>query len=209
MSYVLVSNDSVLNGPKIWSPRSFESTLREECGIDIQLPLTKTDDEPIVITDTVKICSALIDTNVQYNPKIEYLHGPFWDLSGRIALGTFTVERNSLESVKNYLCGVVTSNRYTKEISGFQNTAQDTMVTIDTSRIGRNIIFQKYLLMGDSETVHWKFPECWLTLTKSDLGGIVAAAASHIENLFVWESDTINQISAATTHEELDAIILE
>ena len=207
--YVLVSNERVLNGPRAWSYRSFKNTLEEELGISYNLPTNKTDGAAIHISDTVKIYPAVIDDTTAYNPKIEYLHGPFWDFTGNVATGTFIVQNNSIESVKGYLKSVIATNRYKKEISGIAQTVNSITVTIDTGRDTRNIFFQKYLLMGESETVEWKFPEAWITLTKTQLGGIVSNAASHIENQFVWEANKVAEIESANTYSELDLIVLE
>lgn len=207
--YVLVSNGRVLNGPRSWSYRSFKSTLEEELGITYNLPLSKTDGAAIHISDTVKIYPAVIDNSTPYNPKIEYLHGPFWDFTDNVATGTFIVQNNAIDSVKDYLKSVVAANRYKKEVGGIAQTVNNITVTIDTGRDTRNIFFQKYLLMGENETVEWKFPEAWVTLTKSQLGGIVSNAASHIENQFIWEANKVNEINSANTYTELDLIVLE
>lgn len=207
--YVLVSNEKILNGPRPWSYRSFKNTLEEELGITYNLPQNKTDDVAIHISDTVKIYPAVLDNSTPYNPKIEYLHGPFWNFSDNVATGTFTVQNNSLESVKGYLKSVVAANRYQKEISGIAQTVNNITVTVDTARDARNIFFQKYLLMSENETVEWKFPEAWITLTKAQLGGIVSNAALHIENQFVWEANKVIEIETANTYSELDVIVLE
>lgn len=204
-----MSEGRVLNGPRAWSYRSFKNTLEQELEISYDLPSNKTDNSAIHINDTVKIYPAIIDESIQYNSKIEYLHGPFWNVVDNVAIGTFTVKNNSIQSVKEYLKSVVASNRYDKEISGISETVQGTTVTIDTDRETRNIFFQKYLLMSDNETVEWKFPEGWLQLTKTELGNIVSNAASHIENQFIWEYNKINEIESANTYAELDSITLE
>jgi hypothetical protein len=99
--YVLVSDGYVINGPKSWSPRSFQNTLKNDLNIDYVLPANKTDDAPIFINETVKILPVVLDTSTPYNPKIEYLHGPFWDFTGNVATGTYTVESNHIDSIKN------------------------------------------------------------------------------------------------------------
>lgn len=205
--YVLVANNSVLNGPKSWSPNSFRNTLVQELSIDYRLPLNKTDNEPIIISETVKILPAVLEYP-EYNFKINYIHGPFWDFSNNFATGTFTVENHSLDFVKNDLIAKIAANRYDKEIAGVQHTVQNTIVTIETDRTTRNIFFQKYILMGENDTVEWKFPERWLTLTKSELGNVVAAGASHIQNQFNWEVSKINEINSSTTLSALDSIEL-
>jgi len=62
--------------------------------------------------------------------------------------------------------------------------------------------------MGENDTVNWKFPEGWLTLTKVELGAAVSAGAAHIQGSFDWEKAKIEEIEAAETVEVLDAIVI-
>jgi hypothetical protein len=207
--YVLVSNGRVLNGPRAWSFRSFQNTLQEELDITYNLPLAKTDNAVIHINDTVKIYPAVLDDSAPHNSKTQYLDGPYWDFSNDIATGTFTPKYHDLEHLKLHLKSIVAANRYVKEIAGIQHTIRNTQVTVETDRSTRNIFFQKYLLMTENESVTWKFPETWLALSKTELGTVVSAAATHIENQFIWESNKIFEIESATNHSELDSIALE
>jgi hypothetical protein len=207
--YVLVSDNFVLNGPRLWSPRSFENTLRNDLNINYSLPSNKSDGEPIFITETVKILPAVFDENPQYNPKIEYLHGPFWDLSGNVAIGSYTVERNHIDSVKGAFKEIVTANRYKKEIAGTTCTIQNTVVNINTTREIRGNYIQRYLMLGDNETLDWKFEYFWMTLTKGDMAIISQTIATHIQQQFDWEANKHIEIDLASTHEELDIINLE
>lgn len=205
--YVLENNNTVLNGPRAWNYRSFESTLDEDLEISYKLPMSKTDDEIITIDDNTHIYPAeLIQQN--YNPKIEYLHGPFWDFSTGKAIGTFEIVQHSIESIQNTLKAKVADNRWIKENKGITVTVQDTEISIDTSRGNRDIFIQKYLLLSDNDTLQWKFAQAWLVLSKQDLGVIVNAINRYIQAQFDWEAEKIAEISSALTHEELDLIDL-
>jgi hypothetical protein len=185
------------------------STLQDELGISYNLPSNKTDDTVINISDTVKIYLATLDYSTPYNPRIQYLDGPYWDYSTGVAVGTFVARDNPIESTKAYMKSIVATNRYNKEVAGTTANIQSTVVSIDTDRTTRNMFFQKYVLMGADDVVSWKFPEGWLTLTKTDLGDIVAAAVNYIQIQFDWESIVVTQIDSATTLAELAAINLE
>ena len=63
--------------------------------------------------------------------------------------------------------------------------------------------------MADGETVKWKFPEGWVELTKTELGGIVAAGAAHIQTQFDWEKNIGDQIDAAPDVDTLKTILNE
>jgi len=205
--YVLVSNNSVINGPRGWNYYSFQSTITDDLGLDFQL---NRDDPggPVVIDANNSILPAIVEYP-PHNPKIQYCHGPFWDFSNNVATASYQVLDSDLNWVKGALKPIVAANRYNKEISGTTATVQNTTVTIDTSRDGRNIFIQKYLLMGDNDTVQWKFPEAWLTLTKADLGNVVAAGATYIQNQFTWEVNKAAEIDACQSLAEVDAVVLE
>ena len=205
MLYVLVQDGTVINGPRDWNRRSFESTLQDELEITYQLPLSKTDSVPIEIASGVRILSAeLIQQN--YNPKIEYLHGPFWNFDNDIATGTYVIVENEIISVKNSLKAIVADNRWKKETKGFIHNVQNHDVFITTARVDRDIFLQKYMMMGDNDTVTWKFSNVWLDLTKLQLGGIVAAGAAHIQGSYDWERLKVEEIDACTTLQDLDAV---
>jgi len=207
--YVLVSNGYVINGPRAWSYRSFMSTLQDELGITYNLPTNKTDDTVITINENVQIYCATLNYDVAYNPRIQYLDGPYWDYASGIAVGSFVARDNPIESTKAFMKGIVAANRYNKEVAGTTVTVQDTAVSVDTDRTTRNMFFQKYMLMADQDTVMWKFPQGWLNLTKTDLGSIVSVAANYIQDQFAWEAQIVDQIDTATTLAELAAITLE
>jgi hypothetical protein len=204
-AYVLENNNYVINGPREWNYRSFESTLEEDLEIEYKLPTSKNDEEIITIDENTHIYPARYDYPT-YNQKIEYIHGPFWDFSTGIAIGTFEVLRKPIEDIRVNLKQKVAANRYTKEIAGTKITMHDTEVTIDTSRDARNIFIQQLMLMEDTATVQWKFPEGWLTLTKSELGLVVLTGAAYIQAQFEWEVAKGIEIDTTETAEELDLI---
>ena len=205
--YVLENNNSVINGPRSWNYRSFESTLQEDLEINYTLPISKSDTEIIVIDDNTHIYSAEL-IYPDYNPKTQYIHGPFWDFSTGIAIGSFEVKETPLEHIKSELKSKIAANRYIKENAGVKYTVQNLEITIDTSRGNRDIFVQKYLLMGDSDTVQWKFPEGWLTLTKPELGTLVSVGVDYVQQQFDWEVSKGVEIDNATTSAELDLIDL-
>lgn len=208
MQYVLINDNFVINGPRTWNARSFESTLEDDLEITYKLPLQKTDNDPIVIDENTRILAAQL-VYPSHNEKIEYLHGPFWDYSDDFATGTFQILPKDIDWVKSNLLTAVAGIRYNREVSGANTVIQNTTVTIDTSRGTRDIFVQKYLLMGDTDTVQWKFPEGWLTITKAELGSVVDAGVKHVQSQFDWEVTKSTEINNCVTLEELDAIKLD
>lgn len=199
--YVLTQNGFVVNGPRQWNYNSFKNTLTDELGIDFDLPRTKEDDQMIDINETTKIYAAELTDSV-FDPRTHFQHGPFWEFTHK-AYGTYQVLEQPVEAVRNVLKSNVTNNRWRKEVAGVKTTVQGLEVTVDTNRGDRDVFVQQFLLMGDTDTVKWKFPEGWLILSKSDLGQIVFAGVTHVQNQFVWEAAKLAELDACVTNSEL------
>jgi hypothetical protein len=202
-SYALFDNETLINGPRSWNFRSFESSLEDEFEIDYQLPMSKTDDSIIEITSNIKIYPTQL-TYEELNANIQFHNGPFWTFDNGYAIGNYVAQDKSLDQLKNELKEKVTANRYRKENTYIPVEIQNTTVSVDISRGEREIYVLKLILMADEETINWKFPETWLDLTKIDLGTIVLTGATYIQDQFNWEKDRHANINSAVTIEELD-----
>jgi hypothetical protein len=200
--YVLAHNGTVINGPRVWNGRSFETTLEEDLEITFKLPIRKEDEEIIEIDENTKIYSAEL-VYQDYNSLSHYLHGPFWDYSTGKAIGTFQPVENSIELIKGTLKANVASNRWTKEVVGFKKTIQDIEVTIDTSREKRNQFSSKYTIMADDEVVNWKFSDQWIQLSKDNVLEIAKEIDQHIQQQFNWETEKIAEINQCETVDQL------
>jgi hypothetical protein len=207
--YVLIHKDRVLVGPRDWNRPMFVNAIQKlnlEPGL---LPRKNPTDLPITFDADTYITKARMEIP-EHNAKTETYYGPFWDFADvNLALGSYRVKERPIDSIREILIREAAQVRYDKEVAGTTATIQDTEVSLDTSRDGRNIFIQKYTLMGDAETVNWKFPEGWLTLTKTELGTVVAAGSAHIQGAFDWEKSIVEQIQAAETAAELDAIQIQ
>jgi hypothetical protein len=205
--YVLVHKERVLVGPRDWNRPMFEGAL-EKLKIQVLLPRRDPQELPFIIDEDTYITNAAI-VIPPHNEKIETYHGPYWNFENKdLAVGTYEIKERPLGSIREILFKQAADERYRKEVSGAKLTVQGLEVSLDTSRDGRNIFLQKYSLMSDMDTVNWKFPEGWLTLTKAELGSIVVAGATHIQSTFDWEKAKVEEIEAADTAALLDAIII-
>lgn len=207
MDYVLVSNDSVITGPIPWNYRIFESSLQDDLDISFSLPRQKTDEEPIVISPTVKILPVVFDPEPSYNSKIEFLHGPFWIFSDEFAIGHYIVQNKNIEVVKNELKAKAASIRYTREVGGISVVVQGSSYTILTDRESRSVFAQALQLNADN--VSWKFKEGFLILNISDIQKIVNAVQAHVQSQFMWEANKVAEIDSALTLTALDSISFE
>jgi len=205
--YVLVHKERVLVGPRDWNRPIFEDAL-ERLKLQTLLPRRDPQTLPIVIDEDTYITNAAI-VIPPHNERIETYHGPYWNFENKdLAVGTYEIKYKTLGSIRELLTNEAANERYRKEVAGTKTTIQDLEVSLDTSRDGRNIFLQKYTLMGEDDVVNWKFPEGWLTLTKAELGAIVFVGATHIQGAFDWEKAKVEEIEAADTVEELDAIVI-
>ena len=207
MQYLLVENkQTILLGPIFWRHRFIQSEL-DDLDIDYTVPPVEPNSY-LKFTDELEIYPIADLAIPQHDAIFEQLAGPFWNFDNNVATGHYTVLPRDLEAIKNDLRALAAAERYRKEVAGVQVTVQNTAVTVDTSRDGRNIFVQKYTLMSDTDTVQWKFPETWLTLSRSELGAVVAAGAAHVQSQFDWESAIVDQIAAASTVDELKTIVI-
>lgn len=205
--YVLVHKERVLVGPRSWVRGIFEEAL-QNVGVTASLPRYDPGVIPLDIDeDTYVTVGELSVPN--HNPRTESYHGPYWDFTDRARIvGTYQVQERPIGSIKEILRNEAAAERRRRETADATVTIQDTRVTINMSREDRNIIVQKYLIMGAIETAEWKFPEGWLTLTKNEMGSLVAAWANHIQSAFSWEKAKNDEIENAQTVSELAAIVI-
>ena len=205
--YVLYHNNRVLVGPRSWHRGMFENALRKE-GISFST-LSRFDPEvtPVVIDDNTGIKEAKLEYP-NHNDKIEFVVGPYWDLTGDVAIGTFQVRERPLDMIRGNLKNRAASVRWNKEIAGTTATIQGVEVTISTTREDRSAYVQQLSVMGESDTVNWKFPEGWLTLSKTDLTTIANTAQAYVQTTFDEELTKVTEIDNAVDAQALDAIVI-
>ena len=206
--FVVVHNGYVTLGPKNWNKLSFEEELRDECEVEYTLPTRNDARDPIIINANTSILPVVSIDTPNLNGKIQRLDGPYWNFSETQAEMYYTAGDLPLDYVKSNLKNEVAAKRYEKETAGIKMTIQSTEVTVDTARGSRDIFLDTYNVLGENDTINWKFPEIWLTLTKAELGSLVAAGVAHIQYCFNWEKTKADEIDACTTLAELDAITI-
>lgn len=205
--FVLEHEKKVINGPRLWNQYSFQSTLSDELGIDFVLPTFKNDSDIITISDNIHIYPAEL-RHKSCDVNFEYLHGPLWDYTNDIAIGTFEVLQHDLPIIKRNLKGVVASQRYLKEITGTSLIIQDETLFIETNRDAKSVFFQKYITQIDGEVIKWKFNNTWLDLTKNDMLDILTAINSHIQLQYDWEAEQSTIIESCTSLDSLKSLKL-
>jgi hypothetical protein len=205
MLYAIKHKNNVVLGPLEWNKKYFEKVLKIRYSIDTELPVRSPLTLPLIVDESTSIHEAIVN-QPDIDTMTQAYHGPFWDLTNVVIVANYEVHNLEIDSARNNFRALAAVERYKKEISNVKVEVQGVNITADTSRDGRNIFFQKFVLMGEDSTVNWKFPEAWLTLTKQELGLIVQVGAAHIQASFDWEKNINDQIDAAETAEQLYAI---
>jgi hypothetical protein len=205
MLYAIKHKNRVVLGPLAWAQKYFTTVLKVRHRIDANVPGKAPEVLPWIINEDTSI-HEVVKNEPELDTMTQAYHGPFWDLSGDVIVANYEVHNLQIESARDNFRTIAAFERYKKEISSVRVKIQEIEVTADTSREGRNIFLQKFLLMSDTDTVNWKFPEAWLTLTKQELGTVIQTGASHIQSAFDWEKQINDQIDEAMTAEELYAI---
>jgi hypothetical protein len=201
--YALIHKDVILSGPRSWDTAFFTFLLQNQnINVDRPIPRQPIDNSPYIINQDAKII--LVEINqTGLNPLVEYYQGPTWELLEDKAIANYEVIDIPVEFAKNNFKDLIAGKRYEKEIKGTKVTIQETEVSLDTSRDGRNIFFQKYSIMDLNDTVNWKFPEGWLMLSKTELGSCINAGAEYIQSCFDWEKEYNYRIETSTSKEDL------
>lgn len=210
MQYLLVENKQIVHlGPVFWNYRFIRSEL-EDLGIDYML----SPEEPsghFVVNETPDTVFEIYPVNLKqpsYDSTYQQLLGPIWTFSDNIANGTYNVIDRDIVAIKNDLKSVAANERYKKEVSGIKLTIQDTEVSIATDRESRNVYTQKLVSMSESDTIQWKFPEVWLTLTRQELVSVLNSINTYVQTQYDWEVNIVEQINSAQDIETLKNIVI-
>lgn len=208
MKYIIVEDKTIVHlGPMFWNARRIQSEL-DDLEVAYVVPQTEQGYVQFSATPLVEIFPIVSSTQPDFDPTFEHLSGPWYTYANNEATETWGKDTKDLAFVRAYLKDLTASVRYDKEVGGAKATIQGQTVTVDTSRDGRNIFVQSYMLLADTDTIKWKFPEGWLLLTKADLGACVMAGVTAVQTAFLEEHDQGVAIDAATDTASLQAIYL-
>lgn len=214
-NYVIVQNrQTILLGPMPWRQRMFQSEINDlydQGEIAQKYDILPVENGYVNLGEGIEIFPVADSVTVpEHDPIYEALAGPFWAFwnDPKVAIPNYNVVPVDINLSKGALKNLAAAVRYNKEIRGTTTTVQGTTVTLDTSRDGRTIFTHAHSIMEDGATTNWKFQEGWLTISKEELNAIIMAGAAYIQAQFDWEADISSKIDAATTVEELKAIVI-
>lgn len=203
--FLLLENEFVILGPMEWRPNFFASSILDEYELEVSLPKTNNERLPIQINETFRILPVSdIGIEGNYNPRTQFLSGPFYHFfSDRAEMYHVPMDK-PLDYFKGELKAEVADSRWRYENKGFMLSIQDQDVYIYTTKEDRTTYLQAYQLGVNN--VNWKFREGFLNLSSEDLGRIVVAGASYIQDVFNWEASKVESIDGCQTLEELELI---
>ena len=201
--FVIVHNNSVILGPMRWNRFRFENFLVEELEVSTTLP--QQNSSVVTVSDEISIYPIQGSLDPVFNPKIEILHGPFWEFTDSAAISSYQVLSKTVESVKNELKSLAAAERWNRENTQVSVTINDISCDFKTDRETRMVL--QNALTSPSDANVWKVAgDTWVTLTKVDLQNILTAVLTHVQASFDWEHSIVTQINAAETLAELDTI---
>lgn len=206
--FVIVYNKSVIMGPMRWNRFRFQNELLETCEVEMTL-LDRNDNlEPLIISKDIQILPVQGTPNPDYNPKIEFLNGPFWEFTESAAISSYRVEPLAVDAVKNMLKAEAAAERWRKEITDVEVTIAGTAYKFPTDRDTRYVL--QNALLSSTNAFNWKLStNTWVTLTNVEIQAVLDAITAHVQGCFDWEFAKIGEIDNAETLAELDSIIIK
>lgn len=212
MLYALLHNNEIKVGPRDYHRIPFlEYMIEEKLVFSIDsVPVNYNGSDPIVLGDNLSIV-AVTGEKPAYNYSTEQLEGPFYTITPTLITENYTIADRPIDIAKNILKSDLSANRYNEETKPIKVIIQEIEITVNTDRtLDRYVWDRIYSRMNEGDTRQFKFSnDLWINLTKSDVNLIANAVDNHIQSVFDWESGLVQQIDAATTKAELEAINIE
>lgn len=195
--YGLIHNEKIQVGPRSWNYAFFKEYLDDNSLSASTLPLN----EPRVSIygDGWKILRVTEMNVPQIDQTFEMNVGPFWTIHEDRITGSYTKKDKTVDQVKGGLKAIVAANRYAAEVKDISFTFGDgQVVVLFTNREDRDIYLNTYIIMGDEETVSFKFKHGTFRqgVSKSELSEIVALLRSQVKAAFEWETEKAIEIDS-------------
>lgn len=202
--FVIVHNQSVILGPMRWNRFRFENEIKGECDVSVTLADRNDDLQPVVVSEDVRVLPIQGTPTPEYDPKTQYLHGPFWEFTDSVAIMSYTVENHNIEAARNFHKSEIENQRWVRENSGCKVTINDVEYGFATDRDTRSVL--QSLITGGID-VNWKFDrDTWVMLTSQDLQNILNTVITHVQEAFNWEREQMALLDACENLDDLKGI---
>lgn len=203
-------------GPLRWNTDRANNMLAEKTDMEYRFPndiimyqkgLLPQDDTPLSVNDNLKLYKVEYTDSPEIDGVFQYHNDLEWVLDTGKAVGTYFVIDRTVEEVKEFLHGSLSAKSYEKQVNGTKLTVQGKSVNVNTDMFSRNVLHQRWSLMGDSASEEFKLNDGeWFTLTKSELNEVLSGINAHIKTVMAWESGIASQINNSTTINELKLV---
>jgi len=207
--YVVKYKNMVVLTSLRWNNLYIQDVFKVRYNINLELPYNEPPPEffPFQINDDITIYLAEEQREFISNTLVQGYVGPRWEYTDTKVIAHYDIVDYTLDVAKTNYRSVAANLRYEKEISGIEVFIQNITFKIETTRQEKLKYINQLLLMNDSDSVNWKFTDnIWLTITKSDIQSILTSINNHVQLAFNYELDLNNQINAANSFSDLEAI---
>jgi hypothetical protein len=203
--YVVKFKGRVVLGLIPWNAQYIQDVMRNRYRIVIELPYLEPESTefPYIVNEDITIYPASENRDDNINPMIQQYFGPTWEFLEDHVVAHYEILPLKLEDAKNNYIARAANIRYNKEISGTKIIFNNIEYNIETNRNSRSKYIEKFIMLGDGESINWKFSEQWITLTKINIQNIIQAIDEHVQSAFDWEFNINNIINSATSLDDL------
>lgn len=218
--YLIVFDGQPNNTSKIWGPMRWNSDranngLRTRGIHDYEFPtdvvmyqreLLPTD-QPLIPTDRVKVYRVVYTEQPVLDERFQYHEGLTWVVNSGQAVGTYFVIDRDLNESKRMMQDQLSLVSFQKQNAGTEIALDNLDLKINTDLPARLTLMQRWLLMGDQDTINHKINEsAWLNLTRTECKQILDAIDRHVSTVLDWERTLFDKIESAVTANDLKKI---
>lgn len=203
-------------GPLKWNTERANKLIAEKTDIDYQFAediimyqkgLLPQDDNPLNVSDRLKVYKVEYTEFPTLDVPFEYEEGLQWVLDSGKAVGTYFVLERTVEEVKEILHNTLSEKSFNKQVEGVELTVQGTTVNVNSDMFNRVTLHQRWTLMNNDSAEEFKLNNGeWFTLTKSDVESVLIGINNHIKNIMAWESSVSSKINNSITIEDLKKV---
>lgn len=205
--FVIVYNNSVVLGPMRWNRFRFENEILEECDVTVTLPMRNDNLDPIAVSDEIKILPIQGTPDPAFNPKIEFLNGPFWEFTDSTATMSYRVEKHSIDAVKSMLKDKVATERWNRENSGVLVSLNGIEYKFKSDKETRAVLQSA---ASNIDGINWKHDkETWIQMSNADVQAVLNSILTYVQSCFDWEFAKFQEIDRCETLEQLDSIVVK
>lgn len=150
-----------------------------------------------------------------YDPMTQWLVGPIVSFDGEKVVATYRILDKTAEEIASELAQIkadkaaeLAAARYEQEIGGVPVPVGGTVVTIKTDRESQAMITGAAFSAAQDSAYwcRWKAIEGFVHVTADQILSVATIVRNHIQASFDREAELLDQVQAATTRADVEAI---